>query len=106
MKKSKGQRQGTRSILRRGRMERGRVSISRIMHQYAEGDRVAIVLDGFVYSYPTVQSEISVTFEDLFEVVQVGKKYLLRGSSNVKFEIPSKAGNYTRGPPLMREFCR
>ena len=46
MKRSKGQRQGTRSILRRGRHERGRVNISRIMHDYAEGDRVAIVLDG------------------------------------------------------------
>ena len=46
MKKSKGQRQGTRSILRRGRHQRGRVNISRIMHDYAEGDRVAIVLDG------------------------------------------------------------
>ena len=46
MKRSKGQRQGTRSILRRGRHDRGRVNISRIMHDYAEGDRVAIVLDG------------------------------------------------------------
>ena len=46
MKKSKGQRQGTRSILRRGRHQRGRVNIRRIMHDYAEGDRVAIVLDG------------------------------------------------------------
>ena len=46
MKRSKGQRQGTRSILRRGRHERGRVNIDRIMHDYSEGDRVAIVLDG------------------------------------------------------------
>ena len=46
MKRSKGQRQGTRTILRRGRHQRGRVNISRIMHDYAEGDRVAIVLDG------------------------------------------------------------
>jgi large subunit ribosomal protein L21e len=46
MKRSKGQRQGTRTILRRGRHERGRVNISRIMHDYSEGDRVAIVLDG------------------------------------------------------------
>ena len=46
MKKSKGQRQGTRSILRRGRHQRGRINISRIMHDYSEGDRVAIVLDG------------------------------------------------------------
>ena len=46
MKRSKGQRQGTRSILRRGRHDRGRVNIRRIMRDYAEGDRVAIVLDG------------------------------------------------------------
>jgi len=46
MKRSKGQRQGTRTILRRGRHQRGRVNISRIMHDYSEGDRVAIVLDG------------------------------------------------------------
>ena len=46
MQKSKGQRQGTRSILRRGRHQRGRVSIYRIKHEYSEGDRVAIVLDG------------------------------------------------------------
>ena len=46
MKRSKGQRQGTRTILRRGRHQRGRVNISRIMHDYSEGDRVAIVLGG------------------------------------------------------------
>ena len=46
MQRSKGQRQGTRRILRKGRHQRGRISIARIMHEYAEGDRVAIVLDG------------------------------------------------------------
>ena len=46
MKRSKGQRVGTRSILRRRRSERSRINISRVMHDYAEGDRVAIVLDG------------------------------------------------------------
>jgi len=46
MQRSKGQRQGTRSILRRTRHQKGRISISLIMHEYAEGDRVAIVLDG------------------------------------------------------------
>jgi len=46
MKKSKGQRQGTRSILSRGRHQRGRLYISRVIHDYDEGDRVAIVLDG------------------------------------------------------------
>lgn len=46
MKRSKGQRQGTRSILRRRKSERSRLNISRVMHDYQEGDRVAIVLDG------------------------------------------------------------
>ena len=46
MKRSKGQRQGTRSILKRGRMEKGRLHISQVMHNYEEGDRVAIVLNG------------------------------------------------------------
>ena len=46
MKRSKGQRVGTRSILRRRKNERSRLNIRRVMHQYEEGDRVAIVLDG------------------------------------------------------------
>ena len=46
MKRSHGLRVGTRSILRRRRSERSRINISRVMHDYAEGDRVAIVLDG------------------------------------------------------------
>ena len=46
MKRSKGTRQGTRSILRRNRMQRSRLYISQIMHDYKEGDRVAIVLNG------------------------------------------------------------
>ena len=46
MKRSKGTRQGTRSILRKSKSERGRVVIRRILHEYSEGDRVAIVLDG------------------------------------------------------------
>ena len=46
MKRSKGQRVGTRSILRRRRKDRSRTYINRIMHNYEEGDRVAIVLDG------------------------------------------------------------
>ena len=46
MQRSKGQRQGTRRILRKGRHQRGRISIARIMHEDAEGDRVAIILDG------------------------------------------------------------
>jgi len=46
MQRSKGQRQGTRSILRRRKHEQGRIYISRILHEYSAGDRVAIVLDG------------------------------------------------------------
>jgi len=46
MRRSHGTRQGTRQILKRSKSQRGRLNISRIMHPYAEGDRVAIVLDG------------------------------------------------------------
>jgi len=46
MKRSHGLRVGTRSILRRRKSERSRLNISRVMHDYNEGDRVAIVLDG------------------------------------------------------------
>ena len=46
MKRSKGQRVRTRSILRRRKSERSRLNISRVLHEYDTGDRVAIVLDG------------------------------------------------------------
>ena len=46
MRRSKGTRQGTRSILKRSKAQRGRLNIRRIMHKYEPGDRVAIVLDG------------------------------------------------------------
>ena len=46
MRRSKGTRQGTRSILKRSKSERGRLNIRRVRHTYAPGDRVAIVLDG------------------------------------------------------------
>lgn len=46
MKRSHGERVGTRSILRRRKNERSRINISRVMHEYKEGDRVAIILDG------------------------------------------------------------
>lgn len=46
MKRSKGQRQGTRNILRRSKSQRGRLNITRVMHQYEVGDNVAVVLDG------------------------------------------------------------
>ena len=41
-----GLRQGTRSILRKNKRDKGRIFINRIMHPYEEGDKVAIVLDG------------------------------------------------------------
>jgi large subunit ribosomal protein L21e len=37
---------GTRSILRRRKSEKSQLNIARVMHEYNEGDRVAIVLDG------------------------------------------------------------
>ncbi len=46
MRRSKGTRQGTRSILKRSKADRGRLNIRRVMHKYEPGDRVAIVLDG------------------------------------------------------------
>ena len=46
MRRSKGPRQGTRSILKRSKSQRGRLNIRRIMHAYEPGDRVAIILDG------------------------------------------------------------
>ena len=41
-----GERQGTRSILKKKKAERSRVFINRVMHPYAEGERGAFVLDG------------------------------------------------------------
>ena len=46
MRRSKGTRQGTRSILKRSKSQRGRLNIRRIMHAYEPGARVAIILDG------------------------------------------------------------
>lgn len=46
MKRSHGTRQGTRTILRKSISEKGRLPITRIMHDFTIGDRVAIKLDG------------------------------------------------------------
>ena len=46
MRRTHGTRQGTRSILKRSKSQRGRVNIGRIMHNYSDGDSVYIVLDG------------------------------------------------------------
>ena len=45
-KRAHGGRQGTRSILKKKKADRSRVFINRVLHPYAEGARVAIVLDG------------------------------------------------------------
>ena len=49
MKRSKGQRVRTRSILRRRKKERSRLNISRSIHKYEQGDRVAIVLLSLIH---------------------------------------------------------
>ena len=41
-----GTRQGTRSILKKKKTEKGRLFINRTLHPYKEGDKVSIVLDG------------------------------------------------------------
>ena len=44
--RTKGSRQGTRSILRKSKRQRRSLFIGRTMHTYQEADTVAIVLDG------------------------------------------------------------
>jgi len=46
MKRSKGERQGTRFIASRSKSERSRLNIDRVIHEYSDGDSVAIVIDG------------------------------------------------------------
>ena len=46
MQRSKGQRQGTRTVTRRNKSQRHRINIGTVMHEYSNGDRVAIVIDG------------------------------------------------------------
>ena len=41
-----GTRQGTRSILKKKKTQKGRLFINRSLHPYKEGDKVSIVLDG------------------------------------------------------------
>ncbi len=45
-KSSKGPRQGSRTVTRRSKSDRGRIFIRRAMHPYKEGDSVAIAIDG------------------------------------------------------------
>ena len=46
MRRTHGSRQGTRTIASRSKSDQGRLFISRVMHPYEEGDKVAIVIDG------------------------------------------------------------
>ncbi|MGB9740466.1 MAG: 50S ribosomal protein L21e [Candidatus Bathyarchaeia archaeon] len=45
MRKSKGYRAGTRRLLRKEPRERGKVRVSKLLHEYAPGTRVVIKLD-------------------------------------------------------------
>ena len=41
-----GTRQGTRSILKKKKTQKGRLFMNRSLHPYKQGDKVSIVLDG------------------------------------------------------------
>ncbi len=45
MKKSKGYRVRTRSLLRKKPRERGKIQLSRLLYEYQEGDNVIIKID-------------------------------------------------------------
>jgi large subunit ribosomal protein L21e len=45
MRKSKGYRAGTRRLLRKDPRERGKIRISKLLHEYQPGTRVVIKLD-------------------------------------------------------------
>lgn len=45
MRKSKGYRAGTRRLLRKNPRERGKIRISKLLHEYQPGTRVVIKLD-------------------------------------------------------------
>jgi len=49
MKKSKGYRAKTRSLLRRKPRERGKSGLSKILHDYKKGDKVVIITDPSVH---------------------------------------------------------
>ncbi len=49
MKKSKGYRHRTRSLLRKKSRERGKVGLSKILREYELGDRVIIKLDPSIH---------------------------------------------------------
>jgi len=45
MKKSHGYRHGTRSLLKKKPRERGKLGLSRLLHQYALGEKVVIKIE-------------------------------------------------------------
>lgn len=45
MRKSKGYRAGTRRLLKKGPRERGKIRLSRLLHQYQPGNQVVIKID-------------------------------------------------------------
>jgi len=49
MAKSKGFRKKTRSLLRKKPRERGKLGLSRVLHNYQPGDKVVIVIDPSVH---------------------------------------------------------
>jgi len=48
MKKSKGYRTGTRRLLKKKPRERGKIKISKLLHEYQPGNRVVIRIDSSV----------------------------------------------------------
>jgi large subunit ribosomal protein L21e len=49
MRRSKGYRSRTRSLLRKHPRERGKIGLSRILRPYQSGDKVTIILDPSVH---------------------------------------------------------
>jgi len=49
MRKSKGFRRETRSLLRKRPRDRGKLPLSRLLHEYQPGDRVVVKIDPSVH---------------------------------------------------------
>ena len=49
MRKSKGYRNNTRRLLSRNPRERGKISLSRLLHAYKEGEKVVVKIDASVH---------------------------------------------------------
>ncbi|MEM3730295.1 MAG: 50S ribosomal protein L21e [Candidatus Bathyarchaeia archaeon] len=45
MRKSKGYRAGTRRLLKKSPRERGKIKISKLLHEYQPGSRVVVLID-------------------------------------------------------------